>query len=609
MDHLFWHLTTFGSSTGLMPMVRAALVCGLLYQIDIFIVLGAWLLRKIGIFPDQVTLEPHNRKDAILVMPTLLRKPSELEGLKAAMHSVATNRYPGRLYVVACIDGVRESQALYTQLQEWAAREPVPDGVEFHVAGPRERRGKAVAMHAGIEHMQALIACGKANVFPELFFNMDADSTLGEGALERMVYRLTRKRLLRGTPYHIVTSNVVVPLEQCWAGPRSLLSRKHWLALLVAREYLSSITIGKYNWKIFPRSEVSGALYCTWSEAHLAAPLYARFMQTLTFKDWLKWWLGFPPPKFSEYRGEPLPEAMTGPGDDTWMGWLASTATWKNGHLCLDAPRTPVHALGRFILGYFSRSLNYDPLIKVYSKTPTTAKALFKQRLRWNSSRVQDLKRWAKSHLYHWNMGIPLVLSSGVVIISIGLFAATLLAPLYLSFLPAATVPFAVLTALGYSVTRVTSTVAALLISDSPRSEWIKLIALPFSGVYHVAFNTVTLLIGYSRDTFGFGEPTTFAPEETLRDSNLSRIALAYRLRRASLLAVRAAVRGDVPFGAFWFGWKHTPWTPSGFDGWTTGKKAPAIYWHPPPVPMEAIAPEQEVAQPEFLEQGHAQAG
>ena len=38
---------------------------------------------------------------------------------------------------------------------------------------------------------------------------------------------------------------------------------------------------------------------------------------------------------------------------------------------------------------------------------------------------------------------------------------------------------------------------------------------------------------------------------------------------------------GDVPLGSFWLGWRETPWTPSGYDGWTTGKKPPAIV--PPP--------------------------
>jgi hypothetical protein len=33
-----------------------------------------------------------------------------------------------------------------------------------------------------------------------------------------------------------------------------------------------------------------------------------------------------------------------------------------------------------------------------------------------------------------------------------------------------------------------------------------------------------------------------------------------------------------VPLGAFWFGWGETRWTPSGFDGWTTGKKPRKIF-------------------------------
>jgi hypothetical protein len=36
-----------------------------------------------------------------------------------------------------------------------------------------------------------------------------------------------------------------------------------------------------------------------------------------------------------------------------------------------------------------------------------------------------------------------------------------------------------------------------------------------------------------------------------------------------------------VPLGTFWFGWTETPWTPSGFEGWTTGKKPRSIVWGP----------------------------
>ena len=70
-----------------------------------------------------------------------------------------------------------------------------------------------------------------------------------------------------------------------------------------------------------------------------------------------------------------------------------------------------------------------------------------------------------------------------------------------------------------------------------------------------------------------FGNKTGFAPETTLVKGGSARIALLFRLRRAWLVAWRSLLHGDVPFGAFWWGWRETPWTPSGFEGWTTGKR------------------------------------
>ena len=222
----------------------------------------------------------------------------------------------------------------------------------------------------------------------------------------------------------------------------------------------------------------------------------------------------------------------------------------ENGRFEANFPRTPIHALGAFLLQYFSRPVAYDPLAKVYSKTPTTVKALFKQRLRWNSSRMQDLMRHGPSLLYHWQSGIPLLASTVLVFVAVTMFAMTPFALLRGARFPAPAMAFGVLAFLGYLTTRLTSTVAGLLISDSPWCEWIKLLPLPLSVPYHIVFNTVTLLIGYYRDAFGFGEPTTFAPEATLLRSNLTRFALAYRVRRAFWLTVRSAVFGDVPFGS-----------------------------------------------------------
>jgi hypothetical protein len=480
---------------------------------------------------------------------------------------------------VACIDGTREAGRLYEELTAWAAAEPVPPRVELHVAGTAERAGKAVAMDRGVEYVKELVAQGRIGSFPEVFFNMDADSALGDGALERMVFRLTRRRPFTRGPHHIVTSNVVVPFDQCYQGLRSLFSPKTWLALLVAQEYVASISAGKVNNKLFPNQEVSGALYCTWSDIYLVAPYYASFMQGLRFHQWVAWWFGARPPSFADFDGDPLPEAMTGPGDDTWMGWFASCCIWRDGRMVAELPRTPIHALGQFLLNYFVRPCTYDPLAKVYSKTPTTVRALFKQRLRWNSSRMQDLQRHGLSLLYHWKVGIPLFVSTAVVFTAVTLFGMTPFAILLGARHPAPAMAFGVLALLGYVTTRGIATVAGLLISDAPAREWIKLLALPFAVPYHIVFNTLTLLIGYYRDVFGYGEPTTFAPEATLVKSNLARFALAYRLRRALLLAVRSLVHGDVPAGAFWFGWKRTPYTPCGFEGWGSGKAPPPIFW------------------------------
>jgi hypothetical protein len=581
LEQIVFQLRTHTEATGWSPALRAALICGALYQIDLALLFARWLLQKLGIVPVFTPLPAADCKSAMLVMPTLLRQQDELEGLMQAAQSAATNGYPGPLCVVMCIDGCAEKPELYARLQAWAEQQNKHSKVRFVVTGLAQRAGKAVAMESGVELVLRMVEAGELPAMPEVFFNMDADSRLGPRALERMVYRLTRKRRFNGTPYMIVTSNVVVPMEQCYQGLGSLLQAKYWFALLVGREYLSSISCAKFNWKLFPVTEVSGALYCCWTEIHLAGPYYARFMQTLRWTDYVRWWFGCGAPKFSQFRGDRLPEAMAGPGDDTWIAWLAVTASWKDGHLSVDAPPTPVHAFVRAIAAYFSRAVNYDPLAKVYTKTPTTAKALFKQRLRWNSSRLQDLCRWCPSHLYHWHIGLPLGLSTAGVMFCITCVVLGVLAIVCGVTPPPSALSCAVLLMLGYSVSRVASTVVALLVSDSAPGEWIKVIALPFAGFYHMAFNMLTLAIGYMRDLLGFGEPTTFSPEHTLRKGGLVRIALGYRLRRAFLLACRAALHGDVPFGAFWFGWRESRWTPNGFDGWTRGSRPAPVHWPP----------------------------
>jgi len=579
VSHVLWYLTGAARAYGLLPFLRAALICGLLYQINIALVLAMWLARKAGISPQGAVLEPHNRHSAVVVLPTLLSNEGELDGLQRAMRSVARNEYPGPLLVVACIDGRDGRPDLFSRMQAWSRSEKLPANVAFHVVGTPTRMSKAIAMDWGVEHLKQLVAAGRLARFPTLFFNMDADSELGPRALERMAFKLTRKRRLARTPHMIVTSNVLVDPNECVAGVGSLSSGARWLATFVAREYLTSISLGRSNTNLFPVNEASGALYCTWSQIYLRAPRYARFLQSLSWTNWLKWWIGFAPPRFSAFEGAPLVEAMAGPGDDTWMTWLACSAVWKGDRICFDFPRTPLHAFARMLSAYVSRPLSFDALAQVYTKTPTTTRGLFKQRIRWNSSRVNDIKRWFPSLAYHWQIGAPVIASSLLVIAVNAMFVAGLVAP-FLAFRHASeAVAVTLLAGTGYMFVRLAGTLVALLVSQCSSSHWRALVSLPLSGCYHVVFNMIPAVLGTTRDLLGFGQPTTFAPEATTRASGLTRIALAYRARRAILLACRAVVFGDVPWGSFWFGWGQTPWTPSGFDGWTTGVRPPPVYW------------------------------
>jgi hypothetical protein len=194
---------------------------------------------------------------------------------------------------------------------------------------------------------------------------------------------------------------------------------------------------------------------------------------------------------------------------------------------------------------------------------------------------------------YNWQVGVHVVISTTLVVFYNALFVTSLVAPFIAAKHVKDALPLSLLSAAGYMVVRVTGTVVALVISECSWRDWLKLLSLPVSGSYHIVFNTLTTIIGFVRDTFGFGEPTTFSPEKTLRDSGLTRIALAYRLRRALLLSCRAIVFGDVPLGWFWLGWRETPWTPSGFDGWSSGKRPFPIYW---PAPRRPRSPASDPA-------------
>ena len=569
MDHLFWYLKTNSPFEHLSAAAYPIFAVVLLYQLDYLFLLArhCWFV----VIGRSLEPGPGIRPSALVVMPTFLRNDEELDGLQKAMTSAAENGYPGELHVVASIDNGLAAQKLYATLEEWIANYPIKRGVTLHATFAPRRVGKAVAIDYGVRYIKQLVARREMARFPVAFFNMDADSELNRHALTRMVDRLTSPRWYSKKKPMIVTSNVGISQKDYWTGWRAFFSVKGQLAIQVAREYLQSISMAKFNTKVLPVIGASGALYCTWGELHLAAPRWAAFMQTLKLRSWLGWWVGEAPPSFQNCDVAELPEAQTGPGDDTWMTWLASSARWEDGKITLELPRTPAHALWYLVHNFFIRPVSHEPDARITTKTPTTVKALFKQRVRWNSSRIQDSQRWRPALAYHWAVGLPVILSTGQLLYVNAMVAASMVIFPFVMLKGNVLISFVAAYVLGVLI-RAYGTVLALIIDANLRHDAKKLLALPLSVPYHFVFNVLTTITGAFQDLLWMGVNTKFSPEETSIKGNLSRYALAYRLRRFFALCLRSLVFDDVPLGLFWFGWKETPYTPNGFTGWNEGK-------------------------------------
>jgi hypothetical protein len=174
---------------------------------------------------------------------------------------------------------------------------------------------------------------------------------------------------------------------------------------------------------------------------------------------------------------------------------------------------------------------------------------------------------------YHWGLGstatvVVFFMARSVVLGALAYFVVPVLL-LRVNLLTAFVMGYALQTLIAAVLT-----VTALIINDELK-HWRIMLGLPLVPAYNLVFKWLPSAVGVTSDVLMFGNVTGFTPEWTLKRGGSVRIALLFRLRRASALAIRSIVRGDVPFGAFWFGWRETAWTPSGFEGWTTGKKAP----------------------------------
>jgi hypothetical protein len=597
MQQLIWFLRTRSGFELAAPYALPLLVGFALYQIHYIVLLVQAFVRLVRYGRKAPPVPAGRRPSAALVMPTLLRSEDELAGLKTAITSAASNGYPGELIIVAAIDDGVSKPDLFANLEAWAAKLETPENVHVLATCTKKRTGKAVAIDNGVRFLEQKVEAGVFAAFPTLFFNMDADSVLGPDALVRLADRLTTKYAGSDQFPNIVTSNVSIARSEYWRGWREFFTVRGQLSIHVAAEFILSM-LGKHNYKLHLVPGASGALYCTWSKLHLLAPKWAAFMTTLRYSDVAKWWLGKAPPSFETSDCGRLPEGMTGPGDDTWVTWLAYVARWENGALTVELPRTPGHAFWYMLRGYVFRGLQYEPHSVVETKTPTTIKALFKQRVRWNTSRVELSQRWSAAVPFHWTLLFPTVISTLIIVFFNAMEAISML------LLPfAATKGFFVgfcCAFVMYSTLRFIATAFGIWLDGGFTKHGHKLLGLALAVPYHFVFNKMTTFWGYVQDVFLFGVSTGFSPEETHIKGKAPRIALAYRCRRALYLAVRSVIHNDVPVGLWWFGWYETKWTPSGFDGWTTGKRrvmfprenaAPAVAPAPASAPALVAVP------------------
>jgi len=598
MEGAGWGLRTL-SGTALVPYVAVLFIVLVLCWDYPLLVPYFLACRALG-------CSPYGRNDGALalpllvVIPSLLRQRDELTSMMSTVESVATNGYPGELVVIVTIDGTQDAPHLYDELLAWAAGRRWNDRTSFHVTGTPVRRSKPMAIDHAIGFMKSLVAQDRHGAFPPVYVSTDADADLAPSALERIVGRLQRRNRITGWPARVVSGALHVRGNTFWRGWRHFFTIAGQLNLQVAREYYVS-NIARYNIRCLPMSGVPGAFYCTWSEIFLTIPHFMGYMRTLETRHWLAWWLGVAPPKFSETRALPVPELMAGDTDDTVTAYAATIARYAQGHFVFDPPRTPLHALWYALRSSFvDRPIHYEPRAKVFTSSPATVRALFKQRKRWNTSRIELTGRFWRALGYHWQLAVP------VLIVKTLIARSVIIGAIVYVWMPAFLVKSSLFTGvlLGYlcSVVSYGMLTGLSMVMNGELRYWRLAFALPASPLYVFLFNWLPGAVGATCDVLLFGNVTGFAPESTLIKGGSVRLALLARLRRAFSLAVRSVVYGDVPLGRFWLGWGETSWTPSGFEGFTTKRRRrivpPLTAWFRKPRAIPGTMPGLSAVEP-----------
>ncbi|HVZ33316.1 MAG TPA: hypothetical protein VG963_12880, partial [Polyangiaceae bacterium] len=496
MESVVWNLRTLSGFAVAGPMLLMVLVTLLAFWDYPLLLIYLLLRRALPARPEP----PAQALSILVVIPSLLRVEEELRSMQSTVQSVAGNGYPGELLIVLSIDGIESAPKLYAELQAWSQSCSFNEHTFLYVTGTRDRRSKPMAIDHAMEFVKELVREGVHARFPEVYVSTDADADLGPHSLEHIVARLQRRSRLTGAPARAVAGGLYVRGDDFWRGWRHFFSISGQLNLQVARDYYVS-NVGRYNIRWMPITGVPGAFYCTWTSIFLEIPRFMGYMRTLRTSDWLGWWMGHAAPKYSETKAQPIPELVAGDTDDTVTAYTASLARYENGRFTFDPPRTPLHAFYYMLIGLLiDRPIRYEPRARVYTSSPTTIKSLFKQRRRWNTSRIELTGRFWRALGYHWTLGLPAILVKTFMARSlvIGLLAYIIVPALFWDSRAITLVLLAYITQV-----LVTGMLTAATLVMNGETHYFRLAyALPMSPFYTLFFRWLPAAVGFINDVF-----------------------------------------------------------------------------------------------------------
>ena len=160
MESLFWSFKTLDPLLLATPIFLNLAICFVVTQTDFLLLLGYVFARgALGLAGSFRPLPAGERPSGLVVIPSLLRNDEDLGAITTTIESAATNRYPGKLVIVASVDGKTEYPKLYAALEAWVATRSYPSNVFVYVTGTPTRLGPTCARRPQSSSASTIACC------------------------------------------------------------------------------------------------------------------------------------------------------------------------------------------------------------------------------------------------------------------------------------------------------------------------------------------------------------------------------------------------------------------------------------------------------------------